>query len=235
MVVGMRFLKYFRDRTGERVADENEAPRSSPLEAIERLREGNRRFVSDVRGRGPLIDHARRHELLAGQEPLAVILGCSDSRVPPEIIFDQGLGDLFVVRGAGNIVAPSQVGSIELAATRFGVNLVIVLGHSVCGAVQLTLEELERPTVGLSSNLAAIVEHIRPSVAALLDSETPGDRADLVKRAVRANIRVSVNYLRQDSAVLNELIRTRGLVVVAAKYSHDTGVVDFFDGLPESE
>jgi carbonic anhydrase len=125
----------------------------SVREALERLREGNRRFVSDVRGRDTLTSKTRRHELAAGQEPFAIILGCSDSRVPAEIVFDQGLGDLFVIRVAGNIVASSQVGSVEFAAARFGTRLVVVLGHSQCGAVLATLEELQQPTGNQSRNL----------------------------------------------------------------------------------
>src|ERR671927_427173 len=112
------------------------------LEALERLREGNRRFVSDIKNLHSIPSRARRIELASGQEPFAIILGCSDSRVPAELVFDQGLGDLFVIRVAGNIVAPSQVGSVEFAAARFGTRLVVVLGHTQCGAVTSTLEEL---------------------------------------------------------------------------------------------
>src|SRR5258706_15231214 len=111
-------------------------------EPIERLREAIRRFVSDVRASAALVTQTRRSELAEGQEPFAIILGCSDSRVPAEIVFDQGLGDLFVIRVAGNIVASSQIGSVEFAAERFGTPLVVVLGHSRCGAVLATLEEL---------------------------------------------------------------------------------------------
>ena len=117
----------------------------SGREALKRLREGNKRFASDTMSRETVPNHARRADLVSGQEPFAIILGCSDSRVPAEIVFDQGLGDLFVIRVAGNIVAPSQVGSVEFAATRFGTRLVVVLGHSQCGAIVATLEELQRP------------------------------------------------------------------------------------------
>ena len=116
----------------------------STREALERLREGNRRFVSGMRRNATLTNQTRRSELAAGQEPFAIILGCSDSRVPAEIVFDQGLGDLFVIRVAGNIVASSQIGSVEFAAERFSIPLVVVLGHSRCGAVLATLEELMR-------------------------------------------------------------------------------------------
>jgi len=134
------------------------------IEALERLREGNRRFVSGVRSLEPLMSQARRQEFVEGQQPFAVILGCSDSRVPVEIVFDQGLGDLFVIRVAGNIVAPSQIGSVEFAADRFGTRLVVVLGHTRCGAVLATLEELQPSAEKPSRNLSSIVDRIRPSV-----------------------------------------------------------------------
>lgn len=203
----------------------------SPLEALERLAEGNRRFVSDVRDRNSFVGHTHFSGLAAGQEPFAIILGCSDSRVPTEFIFDQGLGDLFVIRVAGNIVAPSQVGSVEFAAERFGTRLVVVLGHSVCGAVLATLEEIERPTASRSPNLGSIVDRIRPSLESLLDSELRYNADDLIKHAVRANIRASVNQLRHGSQLLERLIQNGELVVVGAEYSLDTGVVDFLEGM----
>jgi len=200
-------------------------------EALERLRKGNGRFVSDVPGREILTSPARRNELAAGQEPLAIILGCSDSRVPAEIVFDQGLGDLFVIRVAGNIVAPSQVGSVEFAAERFGTRLVVVLGHSRCGAILATLEELGHPREGQSRNLRSIVDRIRPSVEALLATELRHDADALVREAVRANIRASANQLRHGSEVLEQLIQNDGLLVVGAEYSLETGVVEFFEGV----
>ncbi len=177
--------------------------------------------------------HARRSELTGGQEPFAIVLGCSDSRVPAEIVFDQGLGDLFVIRVAGNIVASSQIGSVEFAAERFGTPLVVVLGHSRCGAVLATLEELMRPREGQSRNLRSIVDRIRPSVEALLSTELRHDSEALVRHAVRSNVRVSANHLRHGSGVLEHLIHSDGLLVVGAEYSLETGVVDFFDGVPE--
>jgi carbonic anhydrase len=200
-------------------------------EALERLRRGNGRFVSGVSGREILTSPSRRNELAAGQAPLAIILGCSDSRVPAEIVFDQGLGDLFVIRVAGNIVAPSQVGSVEFAAERFGTRLVVVLGHSRCGAILATLEELGHPTEGQSRNLRSIVDRIRPSVEALLATELRHDADALVREAVRANIRASANHLRHGSEVLEQLIQNDGLLVVGAEYSLETGVVEFFEGL----
>src|SRR5690606_25162141 len=174
-----------------------------------------------------LVGPGRRHELTNGQEPFAIILGCSDSRVPAEIVFDQGLGDLFVIRVAGNIVAPSQVGSVEFAAARFGTRLVVVLGHSTCGAITATLEELARPSRDQSRNLRSIVDRVRPSVEALLATDLARQPEALVRAAVRANIRVSANHLRNGSEVLEQLIQKDGLLVVGAEYSLDTGVVDF--------
>ena len=206
----------------------------SAREALERLREGNRRFVSDVPSRDKLASQTRRKESVAGQEPFAIILGCSDSRVPAEIVFDQGLGDLFVIRVAGNIVAPSQVGSVEFAAVRFGTRLVVVLGHSQCGAVLATLEQLQQPADNQSRNLRSIVDRVRPSVEALLATDLRHNPDALVRHAVRANIRVSANHLRHGSEVLEDLIQKDGLLVVGAEYSLETGVVDFFDSVPEA-
>jgi carbonic anhydrase len=168
--------------------------------------------------------------LARDQNPFAIILGCSDSRVPAEIVFDQGLGDLFVIRVAGNVVASSQVGSIEFAVSRFGTRLVVVLGHSECGAVLATLEELQRPNENQSRYLRSIVDRVRPSVEPLLATELRHDEAELVRHAVRANVRLSVNHLRFGSDLLEQLSRKGELQVVGAEYSLETGVVDFFDG-----
>jgi len=203
-------------------------------EALARLQDGNRRFAAGVRGHDTLISETRRNELTSGQEPFAIILGCSDSRVPSEIVFQQGLGDLFVIRVAGNIVASSQVGSVEFGAARFGTRLVVVLGHSQCGAVLATLEELQQSTANQSRNLRSIVDRVRPSVEALLATGITHDENALVEQAVRANIRASANHLRHGSEVLERLIREEGLIVVGAEYSLETGLVDFFDGVPES-
>lgn len=181
-----------------------------------------------------MTSQTRRNELAAGQEPFAIILGCSDSRVPAEIVFDQGLGDLFVIRVAGNIVASSQVGSVEFAAARFGTRLVVVLGHSQCGAILATLEELQLATGSQSRNLRSIVDRIRPSVEALLATDLKHNPENLMQHAVRANIRVSANHLRHGSEVLEEFIQRNQLLVVGAEYSLETGIVDFFDGVPEA-
>lgn len=153
--------------------------------------------------------------------------------MPVEIVFDQGLGDLFVIRVAGNIVAPSQVGSVEFAAEQFGTRLVVVLGHSKCGAIGATLEQLQRPKENQSRNLHSIVDLIRPSVESLLATDLRYNMDELVHQAVRANIRASVNHLRHGSEIIEQLIRNDGLLVVGAEYSLATGVVDFFDGVPE--
>ncbi|MBK8017001.1 MAG: carbonic anhydrase [Betaproteobacteria bacterium] len=202
-------------------------------EALERLREGNARYLSDAPRNEDVPGAKRRSAVVAAQRPFAIILGCSDSRVPAEIIFDQGLGDLFVIRVAGNIVAPSQVGSVEFAASRFGTRLVVVLGHTQCGAIQATIEELSQPTSEQSRNVYSIVDRIRPSVASLLETELRNDPQALVERAVRANIRASANHLRHGSEVLELLIQREGLRVVGAEYSLETGAVEFFDGLQD--
>ena len=204
----------------------------SANEALVRLIEGNRRFVAGQQSVEPMSTRSRREAFRETQAPFAVILGCSDSRVPVEIVFDQGLGDLFVIRVAGNIVAPSQVGSVEFAAERFGTRLVVVLGHTRCGAIDATLEQLQQPAEKQSRNLASIVDRVRPSVQGLLTNGGSFDRQGLAEQAVRANVRVSAAHLRHGSAVLERLVREDGLLVVGAEYSLENGVVDFFDGMP---
>lgn len=199
------------------------------VEALKRLREGNRRFVDDRISSEALTNRARRLAIAGGQEPFAIILGCSDARVPAEIVFDQGLGDLFVIRVAGNIVAPSQVASVEFAAAQGRTRLVVVLGHSTCGAILATIEQLRRPLLDQARNLRSIVDRVRPSVEPLLSTELASRPDDLVRAAVRANIRMSVDHLRHGSELLEELIARDGLRVVGAEYSLDTGLVDFFD------
>jgi carbonic anhydrase len=202
-------------------------------EALRRLQEGNRRFAAGERRADTLTGPARRSAVVADQHPFAIVLGCSDSRVPAEIVFDQGLGDLFVIRVAGNVVAPSQIGSVEFAAEWFGTRLVVVLGHSRCGAVVATLEELLQRSRHPSRNLRSIVDRVRPSVEPLLESHGGNDLDVLVRRAVRANVRASANQLRHGSEVLEQLVRQDRLLIVGAEYSLDTGVVDFFEGVPE--
>jgi carbonic anhydrase len=199
-------------------------------EALLRLREGNQRYASNVRSLDSLLSHTRRADLTAGQQPFAIVLGCSDSRVPAEVVFDQGLGDLFVIRVAGNIVAPSQVGSVEFAAARCGTRLVVVMGHSQCGVILATIETIENPGATESQNIRSIVGRVQPIVEGVIRSEVATDRQDLIHRAVRANVSASVNHLRHGSEVLERLIETDGLMVVGAEYSLETGEVQFFDG-----
>lgn len=197
--------------------------------AIKRLKEGNQRFVSGNRNGDSMLSHDRRSELTSGQEPFAIILGCSDSRVPAELVFDQGLGDLFVIRVAGNIVAPSQIGSVEFAAAQFKTPLVVVLGHTFCGAISATVEEMKRPTDQTSKNLSAIVDRIRPSVEPFRSTEIWNDNDALVHASTRSNVLASVNQLRHGSSILENLIDKKDLVIIGAEYSLETGVVEFFE------
>jgi carbonic anhydrase len=200
-------------------------------QALALLRDGNRRFVMNQSRAASTSEH--RLSLVAGQEPFAIVLGCSDSRVPAELVFDQGFGDLFVIRVAGNIVAPSQVGSVEFAAAKFGTRLVVVVGHSQCGAITATVEELLGRGATQSRNLRSIVDRVRPAVESLLESRSPHDYEAFVNDAVRANVRMSANHLRHGSELLERLIQDDGLMVVGAEYSLDTGVVTFFDGVDD--
>lgn len=209
-------------------------PMISALAALQRLREGNQRFVADAVANPGATSADRRDELTSGQEPFAIILGCSDSRAPAEILFDQGLGDLFVIRVAGNIVASSQVASIEFAVESFGTRLVVVLGHSNCGAVRATLDELGLPLDQQHPNLRSIVDRIRPAVATLMETDLRNQPEALMHHSVRANIRASAGYLRTGSDILKQLVRDGRLMIVGAEYSLETGVVEFFDGLPEA-
>ncbi|QIK38637.1 carbonic anhydrase [Caldichromatium japonicum] len=206
----------------------------SAWEALERLREGNRRFTQNLTSLDRLLTYQRRAELSAGQRPFAVILGCSDSRAPAEILFDQGLGDLFVIRVAGNVVAPSQIGSVEFAVSRYGTRLVVVLGHIHCGAIDATLESLVAGEDSDSRHIASIVERIKPAVLPLVETELRHNRSALHRAAVRANIRASANQLRHGSAIIERLIAEDGLIVIGAEYNLDSGLVDFFDGLPDA-
>ena len=204
--------------------------RLSAEDALARLREGNGRFVAADRCIDTYLGHTKLDEHVGGQAPFAIVLGCSDSRVPVEIIFDAGLGDVFVIRVAGNIVAPSLVGSIEFAAENFGSRLVVVLGHSGCGAVDATLKALERPPRGTSENVYSIIDAIRPAVEPLRTRYD--DYRKLLDEAVRANVRASVAALRHGSEALERLIDREGLLIVGAEYSLETGRVRFFEGVP---
>ncbi len=199
------------------------------MEALNRLREGNRRYALDLTENESVSGRMKRYELADGQQPFAIILGCSDSRVPVELIFDQGLGDLFVIRVAGNIVAPSQIGSVEFAASQFGTQLVVVLGHSKCGAIQATLDEIRRPTENQSKNLKSIVNRIGPALSDLVNEHSPAPTDEVFEQAVRANIRSSVYHLSHGSEIIETMQKDGELLVVGAEYNLKTGRVEFFD------
>jgi len=198
-------------------------------EALDRLRTGNERFASGRSKLDAMTSYHKRGASVDGQQPFAVILGCSDSRVPVEMVFDQDLGDLFVIRVAGNVVAPSQIGSVEFAAEQFGSNLVVVLGHTQCGAIQATVDELRRPSADQSPNLKSIVDRIRPAIGPIVRDSPDESNEALVEKAVRANIGHSAEQLRHGSEIIERRIATSGLRVIGAEYSLETGYVDFFD------
>ncbi len=200
-----------------------------PIHALERLRTGNERFVANASTLD--ITGARRRELSKGEDPYAIILGCADSRVPTEVVFDQGLGELFVIRVAGNIVEPSQIGSVEFAVQHFGTRLVVLLGHTGCGAIAATIDELKRPEDEHSANIAAIVSRIRPAVEGLIDQID--DPQELEHHAVRENVRFQAEALRHGSTIVEYLVDRGDLIIVGAEYNLDSGVVDFFDGVPD--
>ncbi len=204
-------------------------------EALAMLRDGNARFVDGERCIDTYLSHTKLDEHLDGQAPFAIVLGCSDSRVPVEIIFDAGLGDLFVIRVAGNIVAPSLIGSVELAAEKFGSRLVVVLGHSGCGAVDVALSTLEDHTTQAPGHVNAIVEKIRPVIEPVFSAANGAGRDALMASSVRANVRASAEALRHGSETLEQLVREDGLLVVGAEYSLATGRVDFFEGMPDND
>jgi carbonic anhydrase len=203
----------------------------SGQQALQRLVEGNRRYMQNVRSVDSMLSHSRRD--MQSQQPIAIVLGCSDSRAPAEVVFDQGLGDLFVIRVAGNIVAPSQVGSVEFAAERFGTRLVIVMGHSSCGAIEAAIEAVTKKAAPASRNLMSIVDRVRASIESLMTTELVNDPARLRREAVRANVRASVSHLRHSSAIIERLVLEEGLLVVGAELDLATGEVGFFDGMPE--
>ena len=201
----------------------------SGAEALQRLQQGNRRFAEGSDDPGPRLHQARRRELVDAQEPWAVVLGCSDSRVPPEFVFDQGLGDLFVVRVAGNVASAAQIGSIEKAIEWFGTRLIVVLGHHGCGAVEATLEDLENPVENVSPHLRFLADRIGPPVADLLQTDLKHDRQALWVEAVRANVRSAVGHLQTESEALKGAVSSDGLLVVGGVYSLESGQVEFLD------
>lgn len=197
--------------------------------ALAKLKEGNKRFREASAAGEALVRRIPYKKMGESQKPWAVILGCSDSRVPAEIVFDQGLGDLFVIRVAGNIVAPSQIGSVEFACQQFGSNVVVVLGHTQCGAVTATVDSLLSDPDNISPNIASIVERVKPAVAPILSQNSGMERNELIRRAGRANVELSVRDLRRRSDIIDGLIKAKKLLVVGAEYTLDTGCVEFYD------
>ncbi|MEW6380883.1 MAG: carbonic anhydrase [bacterium] len=185
-------------------------------QALQILMTGNKQYVA-AKLAHPNSTPERRTELVKGQHPFAIILSCSDSRVPPEIVFDQGLGDLFVVRVAGNVVDDLALGSIEYAAEHLGVPLIMVLGHEKCGAVTATVEGGGKAP----GHIDAVVKAIKPAVEKVKDQ--PGDK---VENATRANIDMVVEQLKTSKPVLAELVKDGKLMIVGARYDLDTGVVE---------
>ncbi len=208
---------------------------TSAQEALELLRAGNRRFVNGEVDDVAAADRAYPGRLSDGQHPLAVVLACSDSRVPVELVFDQGFGSLFVIRVAGNVSGPTPIGSIEYAVQQFGTPLVVVLGHSQCGAVMATLEELAGEPAKVSPGLRAIVDRVRPGVEPLLGAGADFADPQLIEEAVRANVLWSVERLSLGSRVLEKLIDAGKLIVVGARYSIETGRVEFFEEPGDAE
>lgn len=200
-------------------------------EALQRLKDGNNRFIENLKT--PHNNTVSTNVLPTEHNPFAIILGCSDARVPAELVFDQGLGDLFVIRVAGNIVAPSQIGSVEFATEKFGTKLVVVLGHSHCGAVTACVETLINPDQYFSPNLRSIVDRIRPSVYNLHEIYTSSgqdmDAEELIHRSIKANVRMSVSQLKHASRSLEDLVDSGQLLIVGAHYDLETGVVRFFE------
>ena len=209
-----------------------QGPQLDAEQALARLREGNRRFVDHVISLEALLSHARREDHARAQRPFAVVLGCSDSRAPAEFVFDQGLGDLFVIRVAGNIAAPSQVGSIEFAVEQFQVRLVVVLGHSNCGAVRATLAHLQAPG-DTSPALRAIVDRIAPGIQPVL-SGCGGESDACMPQAIRANVMATIGNLRAQSDYLRYAELQGGLRIVGADYDLGSGAVDFFATEPQA-
>ena len=202
----------------------------NPDKALQKLIEGNKRYIEGTADGAELTITTRRQDITDGQNPFAVILGCSDSRVPAELVFNRGLGDLFVIRVAGNIVAPSQIGSVEFACQHFGTRLVVVLGHSHCGAINATVDALTGGSGSLSPNVASIVDLVTPAVHPIVMSEQYADKDELIHEAMRANVEQSVNELQMRSSILRDMVNKDQIRIIGAEYSLETGVVDFYQG-----
>lgn len=199
-------------------------------EALAALRAGNGRFAASLEQGPRVLQHGGELKLLDQQSPFAVVLGCSDSRVPVELVFDQSIGDLFVIRVAGNIATASQIGSVEFAVLAFGSPLVVVLGHSGCGAVAAALDAMRGEGAAPPPALASIVERVRQPVEALHRQRRPASPAAIAGEAVRANVRAAMADLVAGSTALAQRERDGQLEIVGAEYALETGVVDFFAG-----
>ncbi|MDP6386110.1 MAG: carbonic anhydrase [Planctomycetota bacterium] len=193
-------------------------------EALQRLREGNERYLAGERGVACAQDFA---SLAEGQAPAAIILGCSDSRVVPEAIFDQPLGELFVVRVAGNVASPEVVASIEFALLHFGSPLLVVMGHTDCGAVSAAIAELSEPTSEPPRNIKGLMDRMIPAIKSVRPSQD--EDGAWMRQAVRANVAASLRGLLQNSAPIKEAVGAQTLTVVGAEYNLSTGAVEFLD------
>ena len=205
----------------------------APEDALQRLQEGNARFVSGDIASGPQHYRVSREQIVAGQHPFAIVIGCSDSRVPVEIVFDQGLGDLFVIRSAGNVISKTQLGSIEFAAQNFGARLVVVLGHTGCGAVTAAYAAVEGGEEQESENFRVLLDQIRPAVKRAIERDGSCAFPALIDRVGRENVRLAVDEIRSSSGIIRRLVDDEGLLVVGAEYSLATGAVAFFNQEPE--
>ena len=205
----------------------------APEDALLRLQEGNARFVSGDIASGPQHYRVSREQIVADQHPYAIVIGCSDSRVPVEIVFDQGLGDLFVIRIAGNVISKTQLGSIEFAALNFGARLVVVLGHTGCGAVTAAYAAVEGGEEQESENFRVLLDQIRPAVKRAIERDGSCAFPALIDRVGRENVRLAVDEIRNSSGIIRRLVDDEGLLVVGAEYSLATGAVAFFNQEPE--
>lgn len=199
----------------------------APFDALNTLKAGNEQFVNGVRESEAVTSPVDRAAMSGAQQPIAVVISCSDSRVPAEMVFNQGFGALFVVRVAGNVVGPTQLGSVEFAVQNFGCQLIVVMGHTGCGAIKATIDMLRNPEATISDNLQSIVDPIRAAIAPIVNPDANADA--LMPQAIRANVHSAVDQLREGSVILNDIVAAGQLMIVGAEYSLETGVVEFID------
>lgn len=204
----------------------------NPDLALQSLKDGNELYVKAIKDSTDLNTPITLRDVDLGQQPFAIILSCSDSRVPAELIFNCGIGELFIIRVAGNIASPTQIGSIEYACQNLGAQLVVVMGHSHCGAVSATIGTLSNSKHELSPNLESIIDQITPAVRPIVEADQHADEADdesLLDKAVRANVSYTVNNLSAQSEVLSTLMAEQKLAVIGAEYALETGKVTFHE------